>query len=107
MFHHPDQGRTIKVPQPLPAAVGRGKRGHLVYILRGAFHLYIKVGLDLEQLAEVFVIVVEQVVEVGAADHDHIQIERDRLGAQGGHSDQAVVLGHVLNADLPGFQDPL
>ncbi len=66
----------------------------------------VEVGLDLEDVAEVLVVVVQEVVKPGAAEHDDLERHRDGFGLDPPRA-EAVELRDVLDLHLVLLDDPL
>ena len=73
----------------------------------GLAHPPVELGLDLEELVKIFVVAIEQLVDIGVADQDDLDVQGDGLGLQGPGGDHPEHLHGVLDLDLPVFQAAL
>jgi hypothetical protein len=76
-------------------------------ILRGGVHARVEVGLDLEELRELFVISVQQIVEDGVSHEHDFDVQGDGLRAQALRCDEPQALPQLFDKDLATAQGAL
>jgi hypothetical protein len=73
-------GVAFEVAEAFPLGAGADEAGVAEHVLRRAVDLVIEIGLDLEDLPELFVVGREHEVRHRVAGDDELDIERHRLG---------------------------
>jgi hypothetical protein len=107
VLDHPRHRAAIERPQLFAPHQGADQARVQQVVVRRALHFVLEVGRHLEQLAELRIVLGEQVIQHAVADQDHLGVERDRLRLQRHGADQAVHLAERLDADLAGGQRAL
>jgi hypothetical protein len=105
-LNHPGHCCAIEGTQVLAARDSGDQAGIELIVFVRPGHLIVEIGLHLKQLAEVWVVLVEQVVQEALTDQDDLHVQRNRLGFQGYRADQAQGLTERLDAHLLGPENP-
>ena len=100
MFEDAGHGAAVERHQPgVPGQPG-DEPGVKHGVVLGVLDPVLEVGGDLEQLAELGILLGEHVIEHGLADDDDLDVERDGLGLEAAGADHAERLAGRLDADF-------
>ena len=70
-------------------------------------HFHVKIGMNLKKLAKIFIIGVQKLINLSAADEHDLYADRDRPGFQRRHGQHAILLAQILNLQAACFQNAL
>ena len=104
-FQDSGHGGLVERPQAFLVQQAANELAVLAEILVGVGHLRIELRLHLEDLAEILVVVIENLVGLRVTDQDHLDIDIDRLGFQRRNREEQRI--EPLNRDLLVLERPL
>ena len=100
-------GRARDRPQVVRARQSRDVTREQMLLLGRAVECVAEVRLDLEELAELGIVRLQQVVQDALAEQHHLDVERDRFGLERRGADQTEGLTRRLDHDLGRRERPL